>query len=75
MIADDGYIGLVSEKSQRVKSLKSFRIDASPIIDPRCTFNIGKFLRDSIRDHLGKFIIDHRSLILFGVSKVGSIVE
>jgi hypothetical protein len=29
------------------------------------------FSRESIREHLGRFIVDRRSLILFGVDKIG----
>jgi hypothetical protein len=42
-----------------------------PITDPRCIFDIGTFSRESIREHLGRFIVDRRSLTLFGIDKLG----
>jgi hypothetical protein len=44
----------------------------SSIADPRYTFGIENFLRESIREHLGRFVVDRRSLILFGVDEIGS---
>jgi len=45
-------------------------INISPITDRPYTFDIGKFLRDSILEHLGRFIADHQSLIIFNVGEI-----
>jgi hypothetical protein len=55
-----------------LKQLIFSAINISSIVDPRYTFGIGKFLRESIWEHLGRFIVDRRSLILFGIGKIGS---
>jgi hypothetical protein len=46
-------------------------INILPIADPRDTFSIEKILRESIQEHLDRFITDLQSLILFSISKIG----
>jgi hypothetical protein len=74
-IVDDGYVGLGLGKYRRVKYLKNFHLDVSPIVDPRCTFDIEIFSKELIRENLVKLIVDYRSLILFGVGWVGYVVR
>jgi hypothetical protein len=60
------------ENLEGLKQSFLYAINISSIADPQYTFDIGTFSRDSIREHLGRFIVDCRSLILFSVDKIGS---
>jgi hypothetical protein len=63
-----------SVKSQRVKSLKisawTHRRSPTPM-----HFRHRQFSRGLIWEHLVKLIADRRSLILFGIDRVGSVVK
>jgi hypothetical protein len=49
---------------ERLKQSIFSMINISSIADPRYTFGIRKFVRESIQERLGRFVTNRRSLIL-----------
>jgi hypothetical protein len=45
--------------------------ELSLISNLRCVFSIETYSRESIREHLGRSITDHRSLTPFNIDKIG----